>query len=108
LMLVLLVSALLLGIAGWLLIKKPVTQDPVLRTYQRFCERVACLGIQRQPSEGPRDFSHRIVTARPELKRQVDWITETFILLRYGRPADPLRCLDHLQRLVRGFPRAIS
>jgi transglutaminase-like putative cysteine protease len=107
LMLVLLASTFLLGIAGWLLIKKPVTSDPVLRTYQRFCERVARLGIRRQPSEGPRDFSHRIVTARPELKRQVDWITEAFILLRYGRPTDPVRDLDQLQRLVRRFPRGV-
>jgi transglutaminase-like putative cysteine protease len=108
LMLVLLVGALLLGIAGWLLIKKPVTSDPVLRTYQRFCERVARLGIRRQPSEGPRDFSRRIVIVRPELERQVDRITEAFILLRYGHPTDPARCLDQLKQLVRRFPRGAS
>jgi transglutaminase-like putative cysteine protease len=108
LMLVLLVSALLLGIAGWLLIQKPVPSDPVLRTYRRFCERVARLGIRRQPSEGPWDFSCRIVTARPELECQVERITEAFILLRYGRPADPARCHGQLKRLVRRFPKGAA
>jgi len=101
----LLVSALLFGIAGWLLIKKPVPSDPVLRAYRRFCARVARLGIRRQASEGPRDFSRRIVNARPELERQVNRIAEVFIALRYGRPTDPARRLSQLQRLVRRFPR---
>jgi len=103
--LVLLVSALLFGIAGWLLMKKPVPPDPVLRAWRGFCMRAARLGIRRQPSEGPRDFSRRIVTARPELEPQVNRITEAFILLRYGRPADPAYRLAQLQRLVRRFPR---
>jgi len=105
LMLVLLVSTLLIGIAGWLLLKKPVISDPVLRTYQRFCERAAGLGIRRRNSEGPQDFSRRIVIARPELERQVDRITEVFILLRYGQSGNPARDLDQLRRLVRHFPR---
>ncbi len=105
LMLALLVSTLLLGIAGWLLIKKPMPSDPVLRAYRRFCARVARLGIRRQPTEGPRDFSRRIVTTYPELERQVNRIAEVFIALRYGRPTDPARRLSQLQRLVRRFPR---
>jgi transglutaminase-like putative cysteine protease len=105
LMLALLVSALLFGIAGWMLIKKPVPSDPVLRAYRRFCARVVCLGIRRQPSEGPRDFSRRIVNARPELERQVNRITDVFIVLRYGRSIDPTHHLAQLQRLVRRFPR---
>jgi protein-glutamine gamma-glutamyltransferase len=103
--LALLVSALLFGIAGWLLIKKPGPSDPLLRAWRRFCTRVARLGIQRRPSEGPRDFSRRIVAARPELERQVNRITEAFILLRYGRPTDPAHRLAQLRRLVRRFPR---
>jgi protein-glutamine gamma-glutamyltransferase len=105
LMLALLVSALLLGIAGWLLIKKPGPSDPVLRAYRVFCTRMARLGIRRQPSEGPWDFSRRIVGERPELERQVNRITEAFILLRYGRPTDPTHCLTQLRRLVRRFPQ---
>jgi transglutaminase-like putative cysteine protease len=105
LMLMLIVSALLLGIAGWLLIKKPVPADPVLRAYRKFCARIARLGIRRRPGEGPQDFSRRIVTARPELEQQVNRITEVFILLRYGRSSDPTRRLAQLQRLVRRFPR---
>ena len=104
-MLVLLVSALLLGIAGWLLMKKSGPSAPVLRIYRGFCMRVARLGIRRQPSEGPRDFSRRIITAHPELERQVNLITETYILLRYGRPTDQSQRLAKLRRMVRRFPR---
>jgi hypothetical protein len=103
--LVLLVSVLLFGIAGWLLIKKPGPSDPVLRAWRGFCTRAARLGIQRQPSEGPQDFSRRIVSAYPELEHQVKRITETFILLRYGCPTDPVHRLAQLRRLVRQFPR---
>ena len=103
--LALLVSTLLLGIAGWLLIRKPGSSDPLLCAWRRFCTRVARLGIQRRPSEGPRDFSRRIVAARPELERQVNRITEAFIMLRYGRPTDPAQRLAQLRRLVRRFPR---
>jgi transglutaminase-like putative cysteine protease len=104
-MLTFLVSALLLIIAAWLLIKKPVPADPVLRVYRRFCARIARLGIRRRPAEGPRDFSRRIITERPEIGPQVNRITELFILLRYGRAEDAKRRLVQLERLVRQFPR---
>ena len=68
LMLVMLIGALLLGIAGWLLKKKSGPSAPMLRAYRKFCTRVARLGIRRRPSEGPRDFSRRIVIARPRTR----------------------------------------
>jgi transglutaminase-like putative cysteine protease len=105
--LVLLVSALLVGIAGWLLLKKPGPSDPVLRAWRAFCTRSARLGIRCRPSEGPRDFSRRIVSAHPELEHQIIRITEAFILLRYGRPTDPVHHLAQLRRLVRRFPREV-
>jgi protein-glutamine gamma-glutamyltransferase len=98
-------SALLLGIAGWLLMKQPASPDPALRAYQRFCARVARFGLRRQPGEGPLDFSHRIVMARPELEWQVDRITELYISLRYGQPGDSARRLARLERLTRRFPQ---
>jgi transglutaminase-like putative cysteine protease len=105
LMLTLLIGTPLLGIAGWLLVKTPVPADPVMRIYRRFCARVVRLGIRRLPGEGPLDFSRRIVTARPELLRQVNRITEAFIILRYGRPDNTTGRLAQLERLVRRFPR---
>jgi transglutaminase-like putative cysteine protease len=105
LLLALLVSTLLLGIAGWLLIEKSGPSDPVLRAYRVFCVRVARLGVRRQPSEGPRDFSRRIIGERPELERQVNRIIELFVQLRYGSPTDRTHCLTQLRRLVRRFPQ---
>lgn len=103
--LVLSVSVLLIGIAGWLLMRRPTPSDPVLRAYRTFCARVACSGLHRRPDEGPLDFSRRIVALHPELERQVDQITELFVRLRYGPPTDESRCLARLERLIRHFPK---
>jgi transglutaminase-like putative cysteine protease len=100
-----LTSTVLVGIAGWLLVRRPVPFDPVLRAYQKFCARTARFGLRRQPGEGPLDFSRRIVAAHPELDWQVRRITELFIRLRFGRPGDASRGLAQLERLVRRFPR---
>ena len=106
--LVLLIGVLLFGIAGWMLVKRPAPSDPVLRAYAKFCARVARIGIQRAPSEGPWDFSRRIIASRPELAREVNRITELFILLRYGCPTDSVHRIARLQRLVQRFPQRRS
>ncbi len=106
LVLVILVSVLLTGIAGWMLVKTPSASDPVLLAYRMFCTRVARLGIQRQCGEGPLDFSRRIISARPDLAPQVRRITDLFIVLRYGWPTtDPGRHIARLRRLAHRFPR---
>jgi transglutaminase-like putative cysteine protease len=103
--LVLSVSVLLIGIAGWLLMRRPVSSDPVLRAYQGFCARFARSGLCRRPDEGPLDFSRRIVAVHPELERQVGQITELFVHLRYGPPTDSSRALTQLERLIRHIPK---
>jgi len=104
--LLVLTSALLLGIAFWMLMRPPSPADPVLHAWRTYCARLARLGVRRRPGEGPRDFSQRTITVRPEIAAQVDAITGLYIRLRYGNPANPAPGIALLQRLVRRFPRA--
>jgi protein-glutamine gamma-glutamyltransferase len=104
--LALLASALLTGMAMWMRVKTPLPSDPVLLAYRMFCARVVRLGMHCECGEGPLDFSRRIISARPDLAAQVSRITDLFIVLRYGRPVtDPRRHIARLWRLVRHFPR---
>jgi len=64
--------------------------DPALRAYRLFCRRLARVGIERAPQEGPLQFSERCSRQRPDLSAEVEDITRLYIRLRYGSGrADP-------------------
>ena len=106
LILTLLMTALLLGIALWMLVRKPPgPADPVLRVWRNFCRRLSRLGIAHDPGEGPLHLARRASSAHPNLASQVTLISNLYIRLRYGRPVHDSRQLAQLQRLVRQFPR---
>lgn len=106
LLLVILMSGLLLGIALWMLARQPrAPADPVLRAWRTFCRRLSRLGIERAPGEGPQDLARRASSAQPALAGQVALISDLYIRLRYGKPAHDSRQLAQLLRLVRQFPR---
>lgn len=70
--------------------------------YDRFCRKLAQLGLARQPHEGPEDYARRIVSLRPELGPKVLPVTELYIALRYGNDHRP-ESLRRFRRLVREF-----
>ena len=83
------VAALLAGLALWLA-RHPATRDPAVRAYRRFQRKLARAGLTRATGEGPLDFAHRVVAARPDLAEPVEHITALYVELRYGRePQDP-------------------
>ena len=83
------VAALLAGVALWLA-RHPATRDPAVRAYRRFQRKLARAGLTRATGEGPLDFAHRVVAARPDLAEPVEHITGLYVELRYGRePQDP-------------------
>ena len=63
--------------------------DPVQAQYQRFCNRLKSMGLQRRSYEGPRDFGQRILHQRPDLHGQVESILRLYIGIRYGRMDNP-------------------
>ncbi len=75
-------------------------QDLISSTYQHFCQKFSAIGIQRQPHEGPIDFSQRVIAARPDLAPQVLQISDLYIALKY-RPRHTQQQIKELQQQVR-------
>ncbi|MCB1758577.1 MAG: DUF3488 domain-containing transglutaminase family protein [Gammaproteobacteria bacterium] len=76
--------------------------DPVLRHYRAFCRRLARLGIERVPSEGPKAFADRVIAQRPDLTASVAAISGLYIGIRYGR-LDNAKNRARFTLLVRRF-----
>jgi transglutaminase-like putative cysteine protease len=91
-----LLTALLLA---WSL-RRLVRPDPVQKTWQAFCRKLGARGIERSPSEGPRDYSERAARDLPQAEGAIRRIGELYVALRYGAVAPPAR-VDELRRLVR-------
>jgi protein-glutamine gamma-glutamyltransferase len=74
--------------------------DPVQRTWQIFCRKLGARGIERSPTEGPRDYSERAAHHLPQAEGPIRRIGELYVALRYGAVAPPAH-IDELRRLVR-------
>ena len=80
-------------------------REAALRAWQRYCGKLADIGLARAPHEGPVDFGTRVVSQRPQLEAAVREITRLYVQARYGDGAtreDERR----LARLVRDFRAA--
>lgn len=94
------ILALLAAAAGVLYRRR--RPDPVVAAYDRFCRRLARLGLRRETWEGPLDFARRCAAARPDLAAEVDAITGLYLDLRY-RDHDPSGLRARFTHRVRGF-----
>jgi hypothetical protein len=59
-------------------------RDPIQAAYEKFCARLARLGVSRQPYEGPSDFSARATRLQPRLAPAIVAICEAYANLRYA------------------------
>lgn len=99
--LVVLVS-IVLGLLLMALTRTSGRQDPLERAYARFCNQLARIGLPRRPSEGPLDYSQRIIAARPDLRLPVESFVSLYVPLRYGVTEWP-DCERQLTRQARSF-----
>jgi protein-glutamine gamma-glutamyltransferase len=76
--------------------------DPVQRAWRAFCAKLAARGVERSPSEGPRDYAERAARALPAARRTILHIGALYIGLRYGPHASARRA-KQLRRLVRSL-----
>lgn len=77
--------ALLLALVALQLLRRPRGEgDAVGTLYQRYCSKLARLGLARAPQEGPLHFARRVAAARPDLAAAVEEISGLYIALRYG------------------------
>jgi len=80
-----LVGLITVLLALLLLYQKKKAIDPVLRLYQQFCQKLQPAGLIRTDREGAMDFAQRAKLALPEQTEAIDYITNAFIQLHYGR-----------------------
>jgi hypothetical protein len=92
-------SLLLVGL--WTLPRRRAA-DPVQRAWQRYCARLAQLGVRRAAWEGPLDFALRVAREKPELAALTRDAADCYAGLRYGHgDGEQLR---RLQQCVQRLP----
>lgn len=84
-----------------LLFFRSAKRDRVLETYLLFCRKMKRIGLEREASEGPLEYSKRIKTFRPDLSSRVDGIVRRYIMLRYGKGASEADFSDFRRRVKR-------
>lgn len=102
-LMILLVAALTLGVGFYLVRQSRLRPDPVKKSYDRFCKRLAEKGVRRRGNEGPRDYGVRAERALPSLAETIRAITERYIGLRYGARAPSQDVEQAFHRSVRDF-----
>ncbi len=89
---------LITALLSWMLLRNPgQTKDPVVLAYQRFCKKLARIGLIKKPGEGAQDFATRAKHQLPEQADSIERISKLFIKLHYGKQSGK----DDLQRLTR-------
>ena len=77
-------GAVTVMLAWWLsLARQPRQKDRVQRCWQRFCTRLARIGLAPQHHEGPLHYRRRILGQRPDLAAAVEEIVDAYLRLRY-------------------------
>ncbi len=94
-------GAMTLCLLAWSL-KRLARPDPVQRAWRAFCRKLAERGVERSPSEGPRDYASRAARALPAARRSILRIGTLYIALRYGARATP-PAVARLRKRVREF-----
>lgn len=99
--LVLCLAAFFASLSLWLAWRfRPRNQDPVSRTYQRLCRKLARRNLERAAHEGPNDYLERVATQRPNLGAALAEIRALYVGLRYGPNPQPVQ-LRRLKAAVR-------
>jgi len=89
---------------GWMQFGTRSRVNRVKVLYERFCRKIASLGAQRHPWEGPSDFSMRAAQLLPHESEQIRQISNTYISLRYAPEPDAIM-LDRFAKEVSAFGR---
>ena len=81
---------------------KRVRLEPVQRSYQQFCHKLAQRGVQRHDYEGPQDFAQRAARQLPQQAASIELISRLYMRLRY-QPGSSEKLLAQFQQLVKKF-----
>lgn len=101
LLVIIILIPILLFVISFVLKRKALSSDPLVRLYLRFCSKLERLGLQRLRWEGPVHFQHRAVEKFPKKAEVIQQVTDLFVHLRYGRLAVTKERLKQLKRHIR-------
>ena len=98
-------AAVLVPVAAVLLLRRRRHQlSPADKHYLAFCERMARMGVVREPWESPADFAQRAMRKLPRYRQEIEAITEAYQDLTYRpapAPSSSGETLASLRRSVR-------
>ena len=85
-------------IALMLLRPRQLNVEPSVILYKKFCDKLAKLGFERAPHEGPLHFAERIAKVDENISSQVLKITNLYIELRYSGSNNDIQLLaEHVE-----------
>jgi transglutaminase-like putative cysteine protease len=93
---------LALGILVLASIRERTEVDPLDAAYARFSRRLARIGLDRRPNEGPIDYGRRVIETRPDLAQAVEGFLDLYVPARYGAGGDA-NSVAKLFELLRDF-----
>ncbi|HJT80037.1 MAG TPA: DUF3488 and transglutaminase-like domain-containing protein, partial [Chthoniobacterales bacterium] len=68
----------------WIRFRDRQERDRIKILHARFCQKLARLGANREPAEGPRDFAMRAARLLPDRAEKIRQISDIYIALRYS------------------------
>jgi len=96
------VGGLFVLITLTILMPKLRRRDPLLKSYEHFCRKLAKRQIEREANETAGDFARRAINSRPDLKQEIEEITQLYSELRYAGQANDQK-LAQFEQWVRAF-----
>lgn len=96
------IAALLILYAGWIRFQTRPRIDRIQVLYERYCEKLARIGVQRHAWEGPSDFARRAAQSLPGASQAVREISDTYIALRYA-PGSGATSVDKFAKEIHAF-----
>jgi transglutaminase-like putative cysteine protease len=83
--------------------------DSVQAQFRRYCDKLGRIGLRRAAAEGALRYAQRTCSARPDLRTDVEAITELYLRLRYSADAGSEQ-LRALRRRIARFrpPREVA
>jgi len=84
---------------------KPSSEDKALKIYSRFLKKTARTGLPKAPHQGPLAYAAWVSRKAPDLKQDVEKISDLYIGLRYGRDTGDSSFQQFRRRVRRFRPR---
>lgn len=101
--LLLVLTIVVMAITAALLLKQRTRLDPVAAAYGKLTKKLAAIGFERNKTEGPRDYFHRIIDNRPDLKGELNPILELYLSLRYRETGQKELQIRQFRKRVNGL-----